>query len=58
VISGIVRLAINRAGIVDAPSRGDNLLRHSGATSMPRAGSTLDAVGMRQIAEVSEALHI
>jgi integrase/recombinase XerD len=45
VISGIVRLALNRAGIVDAPSRGANLLRHSAATSMLRAGATLDAVG-------------
>lgn len=45
VISSIVRLAINRAGIVGAPSRGANLLRHSAATSMLRAGATLDAVG-------------
>jgi integrase/recombinase XerD len=45
VISSIVRLALNRAGIVDAPSRGANLLRHSAATSMLRAGATLDAVG-------------
>lgn len=45
VISSIVRLALDRAGIVDAPSRGANLLRHSAATSMLRAGATLDAVG-------------
>jgi len=45
VISSIVRLALTRAGIVDAPSRGANLLRHSAATSMLRAGATLDAVG-------------
>jgi len=45
VISSIVRLALNRAGIVDAPSRGANLLRHSAATTMLRAGATLDAVG-------------
>jgi integrase/recombinase XerD len=45
VISGIVRLALDRAGIIDAPSRGANLLRHSAATSMLRAGASLDAVG-------------
>ena len=45
VISGIVRLALGRAGIIDAPSRGANLLRHSAATSMLRAGASLDAVG-------------
>jgi len=45
VISSIVRLALKRAGIIDAPSRGANLLRHSAATSMLRAGATLDAVG-------------
>lgn len=45
VISSIVRLALDRAGIVDAPSRGANLLRHSAATSMLRAGASLDAVG-------------
>jgi site-specific recombinase XerD len=44
-ISCIVRLALDRAGIVDAPSRGANLLRHSAATGMLRAGATLDAVG-------------
>ena len=44
-ISCIVRNALTRAGIVDAPSRGANLLRHSAATSMLRAGATLDAVG-------------
>jgi integrase/recombinase XerD len=45
VISCIVRYALKRAGIVGAPSRGANLLRHSAATSMLRAGATLDAVG-------------
>jgi integrase len=45
VISSIVRLALKRADILDAPSRGANLLRHSAATSMLRAGATLDAVG-------------
>jgi integrase/recombinase XerD len=45
VVSGIVRLALVRAGIADAPSWGANLLRHSAATSMLRAGASLDAVG-------------
>lgn len=45
VISGVVRLALDRAGIIDAPSRGASLLRHSAATSMLRAGASLDAVG-------------
>jgi integrase/recombinase XerD len=45
VISGVVDLALKRAGITDAPSRGANLLRHSAATGMLRAGATLDAVG-------------
>ena len=44
-ISGVIRLALERAGIDDAPTRGANLLRHSAATSMLRAGATLDAVG-------------
>ncbi|WP_354541236.1 tyrosine-type recombinase/integrase [Rhizobium sp. OAE497] len=43
-VSGIVSLALTRAGI-DAPSRGANLLRHSAATSMLRAGATLDTIG-------------
>ena len=37
-ISDVVRLALKRAGIADAPSRGANLLRHSAATGMLRAG--------------------
>jgi integrase/recombinase XerD len=44
-ISSVVRLALERAGITDAPSRGACLLRHSAATGMLRAGVTLDAVG-------------
>ncbi len=44
-ISDVVRLALKRAGITDAPSRGANLLRHSAATAMLRAGATLDAIG-------------
>jgi len=44
-ISDVVRLALERAGITDPPSRGANLLRHSAATAMLRAGATLDAIG-------------
>jgi integrase/recombinase XerD len=44
-VSGLVRLALRRAGIKDAPTRGANLLRHSAATSLLRAGATLDTVG-------------
>lgn len=44
VVSGIVQGALTRAGIVNPPSKGANLLRHSAATSMLRAGATLDAV--------------
>lgn len=44
-VSSLVRLALKRAGIAAAPSRGVNLLRHSAATAMLRAGATLDTVG-------------
>ena len=44
-ISNVVSLALRRAGIKDAPTRGANLLRHSAATTLLRAGATLDAVG-------------
>jgi site-specific recombinase XerD len=44
-ISDVVRLALKRAGVADPPSRGTNLLRHSAATGMLRAGATLDAIG-------------
>jgi len=44
-ISAVVRLALARSGISDPPSRGANLLRHSAATSMLRAGATLDTIG-------------
>ena len=44
-VSLIVQRALARAGIADAPSRGTNLLRHSAATSLLRAGASLDAVG-------------
>lgn len=43
-VSNIVRLALRRAGIANPPSKGANLLRHSAATSMLRAGATLDAI--------------
>jgi len=44
-VSNIVGLALRRAGINNPPSKGANLLRHSAATSMLRAGATLDAIG-------------
>lgn len=43
-VSGIVRLALCRAGIDDAPSRGAHLLRHSAAVSMLRSGVTIDTI--------------
>jgi integrase/recombinase XerD len=43
-VSNIVYLALRRAGITNPPSKGANLLRHSAATSMLRAGATLDAI--------------
>jgi site-specific recombinase XerD len=44
VVSDIVRLALKRAAIVDPPSKGAHLLRHSAATAMLRAGASLDAI--------------
>jgi integrase/recombinase XerD len=44
-VSWIVRLALQRAGIENPPSRGANLLRHSAATAMLRGGATLQSVG-------------
>jgi site-specific recombinase XerD len=44
-ISYIVDRALRRAGIEDPPSKGASLLRHSAATTMLRAGATLEAVG-------------
>jgi integrase/recombinase XerD len=44
-ISSVVKLALARAGISNPPSHGANLLRHSAATSMLRAGATLDTIG-------------
>ncbi|MGA2595131.1 MAG: tyrosine-type recombinase/integrase, partial [Bryobacteraceae bacterium] len=45
IVSGIVRAALRRAGIENPPTHGANLLRHSVATMMLRAGSTLDEIG-------------
>lgn len=44
VVGGVVRRAIERTGIENAPSRGSHLLRHSVATTMLRGGATLDAI--------------
>ncbi len=43
-ISGIVRSALQRAGIQDPPSKGSHLLRHSAATAMLRSGASLDMI--------------
>lgn len=44
MVGGVVRRAIERTGIENAPSRGSHLLRHSAATTMLRGGATLDAI--------------
>jgi len=44
-ISYIVARALRRGGVEDPPSKGASLLRHSAATTMLRAGATLEAVG-------------
>jgi integrase/recombinase XerD len=44
-VSDVVRAALRRAGIENPPTHGANLLRHSVATMMLRAGSTLDEIG-------------
>jgi integrase/recombinase XerD len=44
-IADVVGLALTRAGVTTAPSRGAHLLRHSAATAMLRAGSTLETIG-------------
>lgn len=44
-VSDIVRAALRRAGIENPPSRGANLLRHTTATMMLRAGATLAEIG-------------
>lgn len=43
-VSSVVAAALKRAGIANPPSRGANLLRHSAATTLLRAGATLDMV--------------
>jgi integrase len=43
-VSDIVRFAVQRAGITDAPSKGAHMLRHSAATAMLRSGASLDAI--------------
>ncbi|MBM3495151.1 MAG: integrase [Armatimonadetes bacterium] len=43
-VSDIVRLALERAGIANPPSKGAHLLRHSAATAMLRRGASLDAI--------------
>jgi len=43
-ISDVVRVALERAGIENPPSRGAHLLRHSAATAMLRAGGSLDTI--------------
>lgn len=45
IVSGIVRAALRRAGIENPPSHGANLLRHTAATMMLRAGATLEQIG-------------
>lgn len=45
-IARVVEMALERAGITDAPSRGAHLLRHSAATAWLRNGATLDAIGV------------
>jgi site-specific recombinase XerD len=44
-ISTIVRRALVRAGIHDAPSQGAHMLRHSAATTLLRSGAPLAAIG-------------
>ncbi|MDD2811689.1 tyrosine-type recombinase/integrase [Rhodoferax sp.] len=44
-ISAIVQRSLEHAGILNPPSWGANLLRHSAATSLLRAGASLEAVG-------------
>jgi len=43
-VSSIVAAAFSRAGIMNPPSRGAHVLRHSAATNMLRSGMTLDSV--------------
>lgn len=43
-VAHIVKRALERAGITDAPSRGAHMLRHSAATGMLRAGATMESI--------------
>jgi integrase/recombinase XerD len=43
-VSDVVRFALARAGIRNPPTRGAHLLRHSAATSMLRAGGSLETI--------------
>ena len=45
LVSSVVRRAMDRAGIKNAPSRGAHVLRHSAATAMLREGATLHQIG-------------
>lgn len=45
LVSSVVRRALDRAGIKDAPCRGAHVLRHSAATAMLREGATLHQIG-------------
>ena len=44
-VSDIVRGALRAAGIENPPTGGPNLIRHTTATTMLRAGATLDEIG-------------
>ena len=44
-VSNIVQVALRAAGIENPPTRGANLIRHTTATTMLRAGATLDEIG-------------
>ena len=44
-VSDIVRTSLRRAGIENPPTHGSNLLRHTAATMMLRAGATLGEIG-------------
>jgi integrase/recombinase XerD len=44
LVSNIVDAALARAGILNPPSRGAHLLRHSAATSFLRSGTSLETV--------------
>jgi site-specific recombinase XerD len=43
-VSSVVRLALKRAAIANAPTKGAHLLRHTAATTMLRSGASLDAI--------------